>query len=901
MRVYECEINFNLDFINEAEFSPIKKNRVFSETPYKFLGIKNSPFKLNVTEPTLFLNEYMEYVVKNDRVASVVGSLYNAHFHDLVFDVDIKPPNSEKHLEIERSLIEILFGILSPVNPHIYLLAKCGGNKGIGAGLHIHIPNIVMSRLDNLTLTYVLKNFVDRSLINWSMPFSAKTGNIRDVYFPYRLYLNDDNTDCLTKFSKLDYFSTFGYFLYHNTFVGKSLYTFQMVKTDDPYELVGFIPILKSTPQRLYLGKNVTRILNVNETNDLSILKTFMAEHTNFDWVEGFPTTYNRKPLLTNEEEEEDKMMVVLYKNEFEESVLNEFTYNIYPLNIHDITNYVFQNETKKYILTYCLFYHYYRCKETDFLTIHTIGKVFQLEDIISRLQPVWTEKNHPYALEVLKILIFENLEPRIENPFTNNVQNVKKGGNFVTLSDLAVQLLTQERIPQKDIAPFLSPIVVNQSENIFYYMWNEWCQLTSTRLKDHLYNSKIKLFAAYIHERYLTRKKEDQDVSFASIYRELLDSSKHFWDRFVPLNVPKHVFPFVDGAVWDFKSKIKLTRGFPLWATTEKSLLDSNNIDFNNNIFDEGTQNLYFSEGEITKYPKISKYILQIMNNDVELADYLVNLLCKIVTGKFLKILVVFYGPTANNGKTTFMKILNILFGEMSTSMNLKTLHKGIESTNDDMKRASKARIVTVDEINQKQMINSMIVKVITGNSSIFVRGIYEKGGNVEFNGCLILAANGMPLLEISDAIISRFVPIPFDAQFPTDGEEGHFAETEKFVLATELFLLCADRFYNPREEEKFQLIPPAAVEKLKLSLIRALDEIYNEIQELGLEITHKIEDAILKSEVLKKIHEFNQYNAVKKDPNHTLNRITKVVISNNEHTLFGLTENLMNKTMNF
>lgn len=868
MKIYDCEIDFNIEFLTEDSFKPDRTENVYKTARYNFYGIRNSPFKLNLNDPISFLNQYMEYVVKNDRVASVVGSLHYSDLHDLVFDVDIKPgPDIQKHLEIEQYIVNLLLKILAPVRPRIYVLAKHGGKNGIGCGLHLHIPNIVMTRLDNLALTYVLKEYVDCNLTNWSMPFSTKSGNIEDSYFPYKLYVNDESDVGVTKFSKLDYVHTFGRFLYHCSFNEKNVYTFPM-STNEQHK--NFIPILKSRESSI--GKNLGEIVQYTVNDELSLLQEFINENVCYEWIEDFPGVNKLKKDLETTKIYDDS--------------LKDFMNRLYPINIHDVTNFVQQDVTKQHALTYTLFYFY---GNSGIDVIKSLSQTFQIEETVEKLKSNWTELNNKFALEVFKILVFENLEPLVLDPFSNSIPYIKKGSSYITLSDLAIQLVIKEKIHPKDIAPLLSPIVMNETDNVFYYMWNEWHQLTNSKSKDHLFNSKIKLFALYLQ----TKEEDKEKKADNKMYKELIESSKQFWDTFAPISVPKHIFPFVDGCVWDFKYRIK-TKTFPLWVTTEKSFLSSTDIDFSK--LHENDDNLYFSHGKITKYPHIYEYILQIMNNDLELADYLVYLITLIITGQFVKYLICFYGPTANNGKTTFLKILNILLGDMYTSMNLKTLHKGIESTNDDIKRASKARIVTVDEINQKQSINSMIVKVITGHSSIFVRGIYEKGGMVEFNGCLVIAANGMPLLEISDAIISRFIPIPFEAQFENDGKTC-FSEMEKYRLASELFLLCADRFYN----KTYQVLTSKAVEKLKLSLVRALDEIYSELQELGLDVTHNMEDTIEKTEVMEKIFDFNKQNTMKKDPLHLLNRISKVVLKSSDTTLYGLTENVLNKQQHF
>lgn len=153
-------------------------------------------------------------------------------------------------------------------------------------------------------------------------------------------------------------------------------------------------------------------------------------------------------------------------------------------------------------------------------------------------------------------------------------------------------------------------------------------------------------------------------------------------------------------------------------------------------------------------------------------LVAYLQRLFGCAATGKPEKLLVVFYGPTGDNGKTTLLTIINKALGdkEYTAQVNIESLMvdpKGAgmsNAVNSDLSDLQGCRFVFSSEVERGQRLALSRVKYLTGLTSIKARRMRENW--IEFTPTwkIFMDCNDRPVISSpSDAIWNRVKCVPF------------------------------------------------------------------------------------------------------------------------------------------
>jgi hypothetical protein len=202
--------------------------------------------------------------------------------------------------------------------------------------------------------------------------------------------------------------------------------------------------------------------------------------------------------------------------------------------------------------------------------------------------------------------------------------------------------------------------------------------------------------------------------------------------------------------------------------------------------------------------------------------------------------------------------------------------MQKGLSDTNNDLLLASKCKIMVVDEISSDTKLNSTTIKTLTGYSSTYIRGIYEEGNLVDFKGVLMLAGNGLPNMELTEAIIKRLIIFPFAATFTTNSSEVDedkyiynacdFSNSDYQELAIQLFTLCHARIMRCRDSRKFEI--PKSLKQFKMSIIKALDGINYKLMEMNLIESESDRDFISYDNITNLVSIYNRNNKIRLDP---------------------------------
>jgi putative DNA primase/helicase len=160
-------------------------------------------------------------------------------------------------------------------------------------------------------------------------------------------------------------------------------------------------------------------------------------------------------------------------------------------------------------------------------------------------------------------------------------------------------------------------------------------------------------------------------------------------------------------------------------------------------------------------------------------LVAYLQRLFGCAATGKPEKLLVVFYGPTGDNGKTTLLTIINKALGdkEYTAQVNIESLMvdpKGAgmsNAVNSDLSDLQGCRFVFSSEVERGQRLALSRVKYLTGLTSVKARRMRENW--IEFTPTwkIFMDCNDRPVISSpTDAMWNRVKCVPFTVKLSKD-----------------------------------------------------------------------------------------------------------------------------------
>ena len=163
--------------------------------------------------------------------------------------------------------------------------------------------------------------------------------------------------------------------------------------------------------------------------------------------------------------------------------------------------------------------------------------------------------------------------------------------------------------------------------------------------------------------------------------------------------------------------------------------------------------------------------YLLQTFSYDVLGMRYFLSILVSAIcygADVHRKELLVFLGDT-NCGKTRLLKIIINVLDKMAGIISSRTSSQGTQDdrTHDIGKTADTARLWYIDEVGNRKY-NREFFNQLTGNSPLFIRTNYSKGGMVKLAPTVFIFGNNSPIFnENCPALIERLRFYTFMAEF--------------------------------------------------------------------------------------------------------------------------------------
>jgi putative DNA primase/helicase len=184
-----------------------------------------------------------------------------------------------------------------------------------------------------------------------------------------------------------------------------------------------------------------------------------------------------------------------------------------------------------------------------------------------------------------------------------------------------------------------------------------------------------------------------------------------------------------------------------------------------------------------------IHNFMSDICTNKEDLLEYLQRLLGYCLTGEISeKCFFIWYGPEADNGKSTLINILSTILGLMFNTISEDALKKGNNnntpnSHTEELRPLIGSRCISLPEAKDSLEFNTSRLKSITGNDDISFRPIGKETIKIKALCKIIIPTNGMPKFDIDNAMMNRLKLMPFNAKFKKNPEIGEYKADDELV----------------------------------------------------------------------------------------------------------------------
>lgn len=166
-----------------------------------------------------------------------------------------------------------------------------------------------------------------------------------------------------------------------------------------------------------------------------------------------------------------------------------------------------------------------------------------------------------------------------------------------------------------------------------------------------------------------------------------------------------------------------------------------------------------------------ICDYFLSLFCGNDKIMQCLLNALKSSLIGKPMRYLFFLTG-TGRNGKSLLFKILKHMFSNAMDILDKKVLLdlKIKSSLSTEFEKLDKCRIGYVTELDEKDELNSVIIKQITGGDSLDFRGLWKGNTTIQPTATPWILTNEMVKYKAHQAMNDRMVVFPFNNTFPVD-----------------------------------------------------------------------------------------------------------------------------------
>lgn len=184
-------------------------------------------------------------------------------------------------------------------------------------------------------------------------------------------------------------------------------------------------------------------------------------------------------------------------------------------------------------------------------------------------------------------------------------------------------------------------------------------------------------------------------------------------------------------------------------------------------------------------KCERWERYINEIMDGDVQSANLLQMIAGYCLSGstKF-ECFFMLYGKTTRNGKGTFNNTMMKMHGDYAKvlnpeSLSVKSFYGNSEAPNESIANLAGARYVCVSEPGENLVLNSDLIKTLTGGDPIKARFLRQNSFVYQPNFKIVINTNFLPKI-LDDTIFAsdRLVLLNFNAHFDHKSRDNELKE---------------------------------------------------------------------------------------------------------------------------
>lgn len=184
------------------------------------------------------------------------------------------------------------------------------------------------------------------------------------------------------------------------------------------------------------------------------------------------------------------------------------------------------------------------------------------------------------------------------------------------------------------------------------------------------------------------------------------------------------------------------------------------------------------YNEGD-PEIQEVHKFLEQIFP-DYTIRQFILDTYCDVFIGGNPNKYVMFWSGEGNNGKSItegfFEKMLGDYAIKLPTSLLVGKRTQSSMAAPELVRAGNGVRWALLQEPDQQDVINIGILKELSGNDTIYARGLYKEGCEIKPMFKLVLVCNEPPKIPFSDkAAWNRIRIIPFESTFTDDAPDDY------------------------------------------------------------------------------------------------------------------------------
>ena len=368
---------------------------------------------------------------------------------------------------------------------------------------------------------------------------------------------------------------------------------------------------------------------------------------------------------------------------------------------------------------------------------------------------------------------------------------SVKEMNEDIDITDL--RICPDVKLTEQDYAlhllESLKPIIKNNTYQKQLYVYNESTALWIPQKYSHLRIYITDILDPYItkhpdaDERHTalqgirTNKVQNNIISMMSPYLDMMDDTKFIIENF---DCARGILPIANRKVIEFKTN---------------TVRDRVKTDY----FTKTTNN---NKVPITDVDRtiVLKYFYDWLNTtDERYVECLLKVIAYIFAGEtYLKAIFNFIGGR-DGGKSTFLDLLTLILGDFACIANTRLFinqrNKAVHDS--EMFNLLNMRLATLSETKESESYNVVLMKAISGNDKLNIRGAGEKQSIDVYIRAILAIATNCPCKFDDDAFASRLWCYNFSNRFIRDDSFVSILKSRRDLIFT-VIAEYGQRFYN-------------------------------------------------------------------------------------------------------